>query len=169
MDMSAKKFREDLTQGNIGEKIVATWLEKYKDMKLIKFNNTMAYDFIMEMPTGKNISYEIKTDRWETFNKETGNIFIETRCNGKASGVWGTCADVYCFYFPDYGELYFIKTDDLRNVIATRPDILTRTTLSGDGGKVSGFLINRYKNKNIFKFYEINKLKVWSKVEKNEF
>ena len=164
--MSAKKFRSDLNQGNIGEKIIATWLEKYKGMKFIKFNNDNLYDILMEKPDGSTLTIECKTDRWEFFNYKTGNIFIETRCNGKSSGIWSSIADIYAFYFPDFGELYFISTKELKVLLKEKQNLFNRKTLSGDGGKVSGFTINRYDNKDLFKFYEINKLKIW---EKNEF
>lgn len=161
--MSANKFRSDLNQGNIGEKIVASWLMKYKNMKLIKFNDNNLYDILMEKENGSSLTLEVKTDRWEFFNYETGNIFIETRCNNKPSGVWSSIADVYCFYFPDYGELYFISTTELKDLLLNRQDLFIRKTLSGDGAKVSGFVINRYKNKDLFKLYNIPKLKIWSK------
>jgi hypothetical protein len=163
--MSANKWIKDLSQGNIGEKVVASWLSRYKDLDLIKFNDTMDYDFVMERKDGSTISFEVKTDRYEFYKGyKTGNIFIETRCNGKKSGLWGTIADMYCFYFPDFGELYFIKTEDLRSIVRDRNDILVRTTLSGDGGKVSGFLIDRYKWRSLFKYYDIPKLKIWSEM-----
>jgi len=156
-----KKWINDLDQGNKGERVVANWLKKYKGMKIIKYNDNNQYDVLMEKENGSSLTLEVKTDRWEHFNYKTGNIFIETRCNGKPSGVWSSLADVYVFYFPDYSELYFISTTKLKDLLSTRQDLFDRKTLSGDGGKVSGFTINRYKNKDLFKFYEINKLKLW--------
>lgn len=155
------KFNKDLKQGNLGETIIAKWLEKYKGFKLIKYGNTMDYDIVMEAPNGKQITYEVKTDRYEFFKGyKTGNIFVETRCNGKPSGIWGSIADVYVFFFPDFEEVYFIKTSDLKDLIK-RPDVCNRKTMSGDRGAVSGFVIDRYKWKELFSSYKINKLKCW--------
>ena len=168
--MSANdKFIKDLNQGNIGERIVSSWLIKYKKMKFIKFNDDNLYDILMEKENGSSLTLEVKTDRWEFFNYETGNIFIETRCNDKPSGIWSSIADLYVFYFPDYGELYFITTDKLKGLLRNNQELFEIKRLSGDGGKVSGFVINRYKNKDLFKLYEIPKLKIWSKLEKNDF
>jgi hypothetical protein len=159
--MSTNKFTTDLEQGNLGERIIAKWLEKFKGYETIKFGNTMDYDFVSQRPDGKQITFEIKTDRYEHFkNRKTGNIFVETRCNNKQSGVWGTIADVYVFYFPDFGEIYMIKTDDLRALLSN-PSICDRKTLSGDRGAVSGYTINRYKYGHLFNKIEIPVLDCW--------
>lgn len=154
------KFNVDLKQGNLGERIISKWLEKYKGYTTIKFGNTSDYDFISKNRDGKEIKFEVKTDRWEKYNRKTGNIFIETRCNDKPSGIWSTKSDVYVFYFPDYGEIYMIKTDDLKSLI-TRPDVVCRRSMAGDRGAVSGFVINRYKHGHLFKRIDIPVLKCW--------
>jgi hypothetical protein len=156
------KFTTDLEQGNLGEKVIAKWLEKYQGYETIKFGNTMDYDFVSQRPDGKQISYEVKTDRWEKYNYKTGNIFVETRCNDKQSGIWGTKSDVYVFYFPDFGEIYMIKTEDIRALIKD-PSVCSRRTMSGDRGAVSGFVINRYKHGHLFNKIEIPVLKCWDK------
>jgi hypothetical protein len=159
--MNTNKFTEDLQQGNLGEKVIAKWLEKYKGYKTIKFGNTSDYDFVTQRPDGKQIMVECKTDRWEKYNYETGNIFIETHCNGRLSGLWSTMSEIYVFYFPDYGEIYMVKTDDLKSLIR-RPDICSRRTMSGDRGAVSGFVMNRYKHGHLLKRIDIPVLKCWS-------
>jgi hypothetical protein len=162
---NAEKFKKDLSQGQCGEYIISKWLEKYKGYKTIKFNDNNLYDILMEKPNGSSLTIECKTDRWEFFNKETGNIFIETRCSNKPSGIWSSIADVYAFYFPDYEELYFISTSKLKDLLKNNQELFEIKTLSGDGGKVSGFVINRYKNENLFNKVHIKK-EIWKKVYK---
>lgn len=159
------KFTEDLKQGQLGERIVAKWLEKYKEYKFIKDNDDNLFDILMQKPDASTLTLEIKTDRYEFFKKRiTNNIFVETRCNDLPSGVWSSIADMYCFYFPDFGELYFIDNEKLKDLLKNKQELFSRKTLSGDKGKVSGFTINRYECKDLFDYYEINKLKIWNKM-----
>lgn len=160
-----EKFNDDLTQGKCGELIISKWLEKYKRYNLVKFNDNNLYDILLVKDDGSNITVECKTDRWEHFNWKTNNIFIETRCNNKPSGIWSSIADLYAFYFPDYGELYFIKTKNLKDLLKNNQEIFNRKTLSGDKGKVSGFTINRYEYEKLFNKYSISK-EIWKKVYK---
>jgi hypothetical protein len=155
------KFYQQLGQGKVGEAIVAAWLNKYKNLEIVDFNDTIDYD--IKMTDGeKNITYEVKCDRWEHFKMlKTGNMVFETRNNKKPSGIWATKADYYCYYFPDFCELYFIKVEKLRELCMTRPDVCIRFTNGGDKGNSSGFKINRYEWNSLFEFYKINKLKIW--------
>lgn len=155
------KWQDDLKQGELGEKIIKQFLIKKKGFKFIKDNKNMDYDLLMEAPNGASFTFEIKTDRYEKYNGKTGNIFIETRCNNKPSGVWGSIADVYVFYFPDFGEIYMIYKSELQRLIQEEPHLFRYSTQSGDGGKVSGFLINRYNHRDKFKVYQIPIFDCW--------
>lgn len=157
-----QKWLDDLNQGELGEKVIVSFLQKKGNLKFIKYNKNMDYDILMEKPDGGSLTFEVKTDRYEKYNGKTGNIFVETRCNGKNSGIWGSYADIYVFYFPDFGEIYMIKTEELKRLIQEENHIFRYSTQSGDMGKVSGFLINRYTHKDKFKFYQIPVLDCWN-------
>jgi hypothetical protein len=159
-----KKFVEQLQQGNKGEVIVAKWLEKYKGLKTLEFNNTIDYDIKMTDYFFEE-TYEVKCDRWEYWKKiKTGNMFFETRSGNKPSGIWATKADFYCYYYPDFGELWFIETNKLKELCKTRPDVCIRKADAGDNSKIKGFTINRYKWKELFEHYNIN-IEIWDKIK----
>lgn len=154
-----EKFKEDLKWGQVGEKVIAKWLETYKGFKIIGYGNDNKYD-IETTKNDKTILYEVKTDRYEYFkNVKTGNIFIETTCSGKLSGIHTTKSDIFVYFFPDIEEAFFIKIKDLKELIRTTP--FRRTEQSGDKGKVTGLLINRDEFRNKFKVETIPKLPIW--------
>lgn len=148
------KFNNALQQGNKGELIIANWFRVKKGWDIKEYGNTSDWDILLEKGD-KSLTIEVKTDRWEHFNYKTSNIFIETRCNGNKSGVWSTKSDLYAFYFPDYGEVYFIKTEDLKKLIGEKQHLLKYKCHSGDRGAVSGFVINRYDCKDEFNYINI--------------
>lgn len=153
------KFHKDLKGGQLGEKVIAKWLETYKDFETIDFGNDNKYDIEMKKDD-KSIFLEVKTDRYEYLKKvSTGNIFIETTCSGKPSGIHTTKSDIFVYFFPDFEEAFFIKTKDLKELI--KNPLLRRTERSGDGGRVTGLLIDRKEFRNSFRVEKIKKLDVW--------
>ena len=115
------------------------------------------YD-IKNNETGK--SYEVKADRR---TKATGNLFIETKCNGEYSGINATKA-TYWIHFICNGEkgneafesdyYYKIPTQKLLNMIKQNGRYIYNV---GDGRRVDGITISEsyfdeYKHK-----YEIRK------------
>jgi hypothetical protein len=156
-----EKFKNDLKWGELGEKVIAKWLETYKGFSGTIFNPNKNSDFDFSSSIkGKTVLFELKTDRWEYFkNKITNNIFIEVSCSDKLSGVHTTKSDIFVYFFPDLEEAYFIKTEDLKELIKTPG--LKLTEQSGDKGKVKGILINRNIFKEHFNIENITKLKIW--------
>lgn len=155
------KFQEDLKWGELGEKVIAKWLEKYKGFTdtIYNPNKNNEYDF-SSIIKGTTISYEVKTDRYEYFKKKkTGNIFIETTCSEKLSGIHTTKSDIFVYFFPDLEEAFFIKVKDLKNLIKEHP--FRRTTKSGDKGKVTGLLIDREEFREYFTVEKIKKIAIW--------
>jgi len=155
------KFKEDLKWGELGEKVIAKWLEKYKGFTdtIYNPNKNNEYDFCSILK-GRRISYEVKTDRYEYFKKKkTGNIFIETTCSEKLSGIHTTKSDIFVYFFPDLEEAFFIKVKDLKNLIKEHP--FRRTTKSGDKGKVTGLLIDREEFREYFTVENIKKIAIW--------
>lgn len=151
-----KKFDKDLEQGELGERIIASYFNKKFGLEDIIFKGEgKEWDF-KGIKQGKEISFEVKTDRWEYLNKhKTYNMFIEFSCSGKPSGILSSKAEHFVYYYPDFEELYIIPMDDLR-LLVIKED-LEKTERSGDGGRTQGFLIHRNLFKDKFKVYKIEK------------
>jgi hypothetical protein len=155
-------FQCCLTQGQVGEMIVSKYLENKYKWENKGYGNTKDWDIHLTKENGEDVFIEVKTDRWEKFNKVTNNIFIETRCNNTPSGIWSSKSNLYAFYFPDDGEIFFIKTSDLKDLVKD-PEKVRYTNMSGDGGRVSGFLINRKDWRDLFQVVNIGVLDYWKK------
>lgn len=158
-----EKFKKDLKDGELGERVFAFYLKETKDFDILGFNNDYRYD-IMGQIYCKTITFEVKTDRYEFLKGvKTDNMFIEVSCNNKPSGISRTEADVFVYFLPDFEEAYMISVKKLKELLLTNQEYFRYSTQSGDEGKVKGYLINRYDYKHLFKFYQIPKLKCWNK------
>jgi|688.fasta_scaffold87208_1 hypothetical protein len=158
-----EKFKKDLKDGELGEKVFAFYLKEKMNFDIVGFNHDYKYDVVAEL-FFKRITFEIKTDRYEYLKKtKTDNMFIEVSCNNKPSGISKTEADVFVYFLPDFEEAYMIKVSTLKDLIIQHPEYFRYTTQSGDGGKVRGYLINRYKFSHLFKCLKVPKLKCWNK------
>jgi hypothetical protein len=154
-----EKWLRDLVEGEKGEKLFTMWMIE-RGWKFIEKGRDNKWDLILEKK--KRFTFELKTDRWEKFNRETGNMFIEVYCNNKPSGISVTQSDIFVYFFPEREELWFIKTSDLRELIRERGDLFWRNSRSGDGGKVTGLLCKRDQIKEVgFKVYKIKKSSLW--------
>lgn len=154
-----KKWLRDLEEGEKGEKLFAMWMIE-RGWKFIEKGRDSKWDLILERK--KKCAFELKTDRWEKFNRETGNMFIEVYCKNKPSGISVTEADIFVYFFPEREELWFIKVDELKELIRDRGDLFNRSERSGDGGRVVGYLCKRDDMKeNGFKVYKIKKSNLW--------
>ena len=151
------EFYSDLAQGQMGERIVCDYiLEKRPEYGIVEFRDDKLYDFKLSAETKDDLTFEIKTDRWEYFNDyKTYNMFIELKCSGKDSGIITTKADYFVYYYPDFELAYIIECDKLRKFIEDTE--LPMISQAGDYGKVQGVLIHRMKYKNIFKRLKIKK------------
>jgi hypothetical protein len=119
-----------------------------KGGKFIDSNNDNKYDIKM-IVKGNEKTYEIKTDVKCAPLFDTGNIFIEYESRGKASGIAVTQADWFVTYFKYLNEIWFIKSDDLRNLIKQNDFPVFKD--AGDiGSATHGYLINRKKFKEYF-------------------
>lgn len=149
--MAHLNFRQDLVLGNKGEKSVRTFLES-KDAVYLNDNHDNKYDLAMEIK-GKRVTYEIKTDVFCTPAKDTGNLFIEYKCRGKASGIEVTKADWFVTYYKHLNEMWFIKTTDLIDLIHNNK--FREIVNGGDiGSQTHGYLINRKQYKDNFKVFK---------------
>lgn len=145
--MANLDFKKDIKMGNDGENVVLSYLESVGG-KLINKNHDNKYDLLIEYKN-KEISYEIKTDFFCSPGSDSGNIFIETECRGKKSGIEVTKADWFVTYFIFHGEVWYIKTDELKNLIQENN---FKIGIGGDPGSNStGYLIPREEFKSFFK------------------
>jgi len=152
MDLG-EKFSLDLIQGQKGEEVIKKYLEK-KGFTFIHFNNNGDYD--IKLRRKSELLVEVKTDRYGTFIKKTDNMFIETSYRGKLSGPWKSKADLFFYYFPDEGLIYFTKMNLLKAHLKN-PYYSEYISKAGDGGMSSGFKLNRKKAEDFFKIIKLNK------------
>jgi hypothetical protein len=157
------KFFTDLSDGQKGERAIADYLIENAGWELHDFNTSedkiklRQFDISMWDTSKEFVLVEVKTDRWETFNYETNNIFIEFMCGGTWSGIKTTKSNKYIFYFPDYEEVFIVGTERLKEIIKT-PGIVHHTQLeAGDGDKVKSYLIDRRKWHNLFEVHHVPK------------
>jgi len=99
-------YDRDLPYGEVGESIVLD-LIKLKHPKAYKIKGNHSEFDIMIPETSKTV--EVKRDAKA---HTTGNIFIETRCNGSDSGLNITTADHWAYIIKD--KIYVIKPNDIR-------------------------------------------------------
>lgn len=153
---NTNKFNNDLSQGEIGEQVIASYFEKQFSLSNIEFRGKgKEWDF-KGIKGDKEVSFEVKTDRYEYFTKTlTYNMFIEFSCSGKASGIYSSISDHFVYYYPDLEEFYIIPTPELR--LLCLDEGIKQTTMSGDSGLTRGFLVHRNLWKDKFKVYKIKK------------
>lgn len=150
--MAYYNFRQDLREGVKGEETIVKFLES-KGLTYLNSNNDNKYDIIMKK-NNKEITYEIKTDVYCSPTRDTGNMFLEFECRGKASGIAVTKADWFVTYYEKLKEIWFIKTSDLINL--TKTESLPTINQSGDAGSnTCGYLLKRKKYQKQFHVYKI--------------
>jgi len=160
-------FKKSLKDGELGEKVFALYLKKEKGFDIIGFNEDYKYDILTKYQD-KTITFEIKTDRYEFLKGvKTDNMFIEVSYNNKPSGLSKTEADIFVYFFPDLEEAYMIKVSELKSLITEHPEYFKYATMSGDGNRTRGYLINRYEYSHLFKVYNVPKLKCWERIVSN--
>ena len=158
--MANYNFNKDIEIGEAGEGIVRLDLELVGG-RFIGDNKNNTHDLVMEMPKrsgdGYNlISYEIKTDVFCRPDLDTGNLFIEFESRGKKSGISVTKAEWFVTYFKHFREIWYIKSDKLRDLISNNE--FRMTELSGDlNSNTKGYLIPRYQFKKYFKVRKVPK------------
>jgi hypothetical protein len=158
--MANYNFKKDIELGEEGEYSVRLDLESIGG-KFIEDNKNNSHDLVMEMPIRdsndhKLVSYEIKTDVLCRPDFDTGNMFIEFESRGKDSGVVVTKAEWFVTYFKHFREIWYIKSDKLRELIAENQFKVHND--SGDlGSNTKGYLIPRYQFKEYFKIRRLPK------------
>jgi hypothetical protein len=150
--MANLNFKDDLVLGNQGELIIKEFLEQ-KGCIFIDTNNDNKYDLKM-LKNNVETTYEIKTDVLCNPTRDTGNMFIEFQCRNKPSGIETSKAEWFVTYFKFLNEIWFIKTQKLKNLISENNFYVIKN--GGDiGSNTHGYLINREKFKEHFNVYKI--------------
>ncbi len=143
--MANYDFRKDLVIGEEGEKVIINDLISLGAVYESE-NKTNSHDVIVSFKD-KQISYECKTD----FYRDTGNIFIETECRGKPSGISVTKAEWFVTYFKRLNEIWYIKTDKLKQLIYNNLSSHSYRTGVGDANSnTCGYLIKKELFRNEF-------------------
>jgi hypothetical protein len=164
---SKLNFGKDIKIGKIGEKMARQYLEQVgctfvresegQDFK--KWDIEMMFKSIPR-------TYEVKTDVLirpdrmvysEVFKKEmllkgreTGNMFVEYQYRGVPSGIATTEADVWVYFFHHLNEVWIIKVDELRKLIAAN-DFPRFLDAGDEGSNTMGYLLPRFEHKELFK------------------
>lgn len=140
-------FNASLSQGAKGEYIMASYL-RLLGYRNIKKNTSKVLSLLKEWDLKADmffdtIYFEIKTDLYEYYNgKITNNMFIETRCGGKPSGIDTSLSDFLIYYYPEHEVAYSMRISDLRRYLAETSKHLLSS--GGDSGAAWGYLINRF-------------------------
>jgi hypothetical protein len=148
--MSKNNFTNDLKFGNKYEEELLKHL-RYDSYEIMK-GYFKPYDIIIK-DNYKEYKIEVKSDR---LTHKTGNICIESECNGKQSGISTTEADAWAYFEvvnDDKMEynLYIIPTNIIKKAIKNIK--YSRCLKGGDNYKSKFYLFN----KNIFDKYLIYK------------
>ena len=138
--MANLNFKSDLIIGEDGEAEVIKFLIT-KGCTYIDSNKDNKYDLKM-LKNNSEVTYEIKTDVFCAPLFDTGNIFIEFESRGKSSGISVTKADWFVTYFLYLKELWFIKSNKLRQLISEN-DFQVFTNAGDLNSQTHGYLIKR--------------------------
>lgn len=149
--MAHYDFRKDIEDGEQGEAEILHLLSERFGGILIGDNKTNSHDLIVEFedsPFGKGQrSFEIKTDVLVTKERDTGNLFIEYASRGKKSGVLTSKAEWFGYYLRNLGEVWFIRTAELIEVLKREkpPKV--------EGGDAGSFTKGRLLKKSEYRKY----------------
>jgi hypothetical protein len=150
--MANLDFKTDLKLGNDGEDVIINFLES-KGCSYVDSNNDNKYDLKM-ITKGVETTYEIKTDVFIAPIYDTGNIFIEYESRGKSSGISVTQADWFVTYFKYLKEIWFIKSETLKQLISEN-DFPIFYDAGDIGSATHGYLIKR---KDFKKYFHVCKI-----------
>lgn len=142
-------FKKDISTGVQGEQFIKELLES-KGFKYLSSCQDNSHDLKMSYGD-KEYTYEIKTD---VYPRDTGNLVIEFESRGKPSGISVTTADFFVTFFPNLGEVWNIRTEDLRKFIEEKKPFSFNN--SGDAG--SNTKLYRLKKMEVRELFRVHKL-----------
>ena len=167
--MAKLDFLLDLPLGQKGEATIAKHLNESYGYEIISFNDNNSHDFIINI-NGTDKTVEVKTDVYcipptkitlpsgtvvNVKGRDTGNIFIETECRGKLSGVNTSKSDIYVYYFALLGEAWAIPTKKLKRLLKEN-NFELKENAGDEGSNTKGYVIPKNKFISEFKVMTIN-------------
>jgi len=112
---SRENFRSDLSWGEKWEYCISIYM-MFNGLENISYNNDYRWD-VKVLKEGKELTFEIKSDRY----KNTGNMALEIRDAGKASGISKSEADIFIYNYTNlddkFAYLFFIEMPKLRQIL----------------------------------------------------
>lgn len=167
--MAKLNFLADLPMGQKGEANMAQHLNETYGYEIISFNDNNSHDFIIKID-GKDKTVEVKTDVYcipptkislpsgtivTVEGRDTGNLFIETECRGKLSGINTSKSDIYIYYYPLLNEAWAIPTKKLKRLIQNN-NFELKENAGDEGSNTKGYVIPRKQFSSDFKVMTIN-------------
>lgn len=145
-------FWSDLRKGNETE-IRISFLYENNGYTRVEKRDDGKYDLLLQKDDILK-SFEVKTDFYVKSDKDE-NIFVEFEYKNRPSGISTTEADWWVNYFYNLKEIWYITTEDLRNLIEEYT-FLTTYQSGDDGSNTRGYLIPR-NEKEIKKYFKVKK------------
>ena len=140
-------YGEFKTKLELGQKYEVYVKQLFEDIgwEFVSFNNDKNYDILMIDKKGRLKQIEVKSDNQTAY---THNMYLEYKSWDKPSGIDATTADYFVYVMPTLGEIWYFKTEKLRQKIKQhQPENETEYCWSrvrgGDGKKTYGYLWNR--------------------------
>ena len=146
-------FWSDLRKGNETE-IKISFLYENNGYTRVEKRDDGKYDLLLQKDDIMK-SFEVKTDFYVKSYKDE-NIFVEFEYKNRPSGISTTEADWWVNYFYNLKEVWYITTEDLRNLIEEYT-FLTTYQSGDDGSNTRGYLIPR-NEKEIKKYFKVKKI-----------
>ena len=146
-------FWSDLRKGNETE-IKISFLYENNGYTRVEKRDDGKYDLLLQKDDIMK-SFEVKTDFYVKSDKDE-NIFVEFEYKNRPSGISTTEADWWVNYFYNLKEVWYITTEDLRNLIEEYT-FLTTYQSGDDGSNTRGYLIPRNENE-IKKYFKVKKI-----------
>jgi hypothetical protein len=168
--MTDSNFLIDLEKFQLAEKKVAEFFEKEFKTKTISLNHDNKHDFKCLYNNHRELKVEVKGDRWCYPDKivnysfgpklekgrDSGNLFIETECRGKLSGINTSKSDYYAYYYVYFKKLWLIRTSDLKKLILENDFEIKDENVGDKGSKTKGYVIPRDEFIEHFRVYDID-------------
>jgi hypothetical protein len=148
-------FNKDLVKGESGEDDIIAFMKNI-GFQFVNRCHDNRYDITMAL--GNNTyTYEIKTDMYCSLENDTNNLAVEIRSRGKDSGITVTQADYFVTYYPHLGEIWNIKTSDLKSLIKDN-NIRLKENAGDPGSRTAFHLVHRPTYRKHFKVHTISKV-----------
>jgi hypothetical protein len=167
--MAKLDFLYDLPIGQKGEANIAKHLNESYGYEIISFNDNNTHDFILSI-NNTHKTVEVKTDVYcipptkitlpsgaivNVKGRDTGNLFIETECRGKLSGINTSKSDIYIYYYPLLNEAWAIPTKKLKRLLKEN-NFELKENAGDENSNTKGYVIPKNKFMSEFKVMAIN-------------